>query len=165
MRERAASETLDLKWRTREKDESGEHYLLKIRRDRGVWLLEHRWARPSADALADAARVFSEMTGVTTDPGRLDAILELYPEARIKVALDGGARDTAARELLTDVAASFFLGSRWPSEEDEIEADLGEFLRLLRRQASAMGFGVEPEFLEEDWEEALAEAAARQFAE
>lgn len=162
MNERFASETLDLKWKRHERDEFGEHFLLKVRRERSAWLLEHRWARPCVDALLDASRLLSEMTGISALPGQVDAMLELYPEIRIKIALDEGVRDTAARGMLCDMAASFFLGSRWPSEEDEIEADLGEFLGVLRRQACAMGFGVEPEVVEEDWDAAMEEARSRQ---
>jgi hypothetical protein len=69
---------------------------------------------------------------------QVTAILELYPSARIEVALTGGLNDTDVRDCVLNSFSHFFLGCEWPTFGDKI--DLTVFLTALHKQAVEMGF-------------------------
>jgi hypothetical protein len=69
---------------------------------------------------------------------QVEAILALYPEARIEIAVTGGLNDTDVRDCVLNSFSHFFLGCEWPTFGDKV--DLTVFLTALHKQAVEMGF-------------------------
>lgn len=117
--------------------DDGTHYVLRMRRDSSLFMFENRDAIPSEAAYAAVAKQLTWQTDVSISPDQAKAILSLYPQARIKVAMYG-IGDTDVREALSFAIAHFFLGCSWPTYGDEV--DLESFIATMRKQASLMGF-------------------------
>lgn len=111
-------------------------------------LYMNRDAKPGHDELVYVANTLQEELQLTLSTEQINAILSLYPHARIKLALDG--LDTEPMGLVMDAFAHFFLGCSWPKYGDiqhgePVEGadklvDMDEFRALLKKQAKTMGF-------------------------
>lgn len=69
---------------------------------------------------------------------QVEAILALYPHARIEIAVTGGLNDTDVRDCVLNAFSHFFIGCDWPTFGDKV--DLTVFLNALHKQAVEMGF-------------------------
>ena len=118
--------------------DDGRHYLLRMRQDSALFFYENRDAAPSEANYIATAEFLSEITGLRIDAKQAQAILSLYPQVRIKIAVYDGISDTDVRDGLSFAAAHFFLGCEWPTYGDKVNMD--EFTSLLQMQAGKMGF-------------------------
>lgn len=118
--------------------DDGTHFLLRMKRDASKFFFDNRHAYPTPENYAAVAQHWLETTDIQFSPEQAEAILALYPQARIKVAVYGGIADTDVRDELGFAISHFFLGCTWPTFGDKIDID--EFVSLLKKQASLMGF-------------------------
>jgi hypothetical protein len=118
--------------------DDGRHYVLHMRQESSEFLLKNRLATPTQENYESVAANFTEQTGVAFTALQAAAILDLYPNSRIKIAVYNGIGDSDVRDGLGDVMAHFFLGCRWPVFGDAIE--IKEFLAVLQKQGLAMGY-------------------------
>ena len=119
----------------------GMHFQIGLRRKFAAFFLEHRDAVPTAHDYEQAAEFLTEITELAFSAAQVEAMLSLYPHARIKLAVES-ILSADTREQLSFAAAHFFLGCSWPSIGDDV--DTGAFIDLLRRQAFLMGFAAAP---------------------
>jgi hypothetical protein len=106
--------------------------LMRMRLQSCTFYYENRNAMPTAQDYVDAAQRMSEATELDISVEQAEAILALYPHARIKIALYGTS-DTDVREEMMFAAAHFFLGCEWPVYGDNV--DIEAFVQLLKEQA------------------------------
>lgn len=97
--------------------------------------MENRHANPTDDDYNDAAKALSEACEFKFSEFKFSAIeakalLDLYPHARIKLALYGTS-DTEARGHMLGCASNHFLSCDWPTYGDKI--DLNDFLKALKK--------------------------------
>jgi hypothetical protein len=120
--------------------ENNEHnaLLLGFTKNINTFLYEHRNAQPTEKNYLDAAEFMSETAGFEINMERAKGILDLYPHARIKLAVYNGLGDTEVRDLVSDAMANFFLGCDWPRYGDNVDTTI--FCRALYAQAVKMGF-------------------------
>jgi hypothetical protein len=130
--------TLSLNARIEDRQADGLHYIFAMQRSASQFYLDNAAAQPSEKHLEEVAGYFAGITGLAFSSEQAEAILSLYPRARIKVAVYDGIFDTDVRDELSFAVAHFFLGCSWPTYGDAI--DLDEFMDLMTRQALAMGF-------------------------
>lgn len=131
--------TLRLASRQEDLTEDGTHYLLRMRRDSSKFFYLNRDARPSLKNYADAAQFLTEITGVDISAAQAEAMLSLYPRARIKLATDDGIQNTDVRDDLSFVAAHFFLGCNWPTYGSNV--NINGFTELIKQSARLMNLG------------------------
>ncbi|MEM0550492.1 MULTISPECIES: hypothetical protein [Aeromonas] len=112
-------------------------YMLEIRRASSMFLYENRDVKPTSLQFKEAAEYLTSNTGICIHHKQAEAILSLYPIARIKLAKHG-VTDTDVCDELAFASAHFFLGCSWPTFGDKINMD--EFIALMRKQAGLMGF-------------------------
>ncbi|MGY6257306.1 hypothetical protein ACXIVK_27995 [Paraburkholderia caledonica] len=84
---------------------------------------------PTAETLTEAIRYIRKESGVALTPAQFSRLLDLYPYAKSKVA-DYGWGDTEVEEMVLDVVANAFLGTRWPLGVDD--CDVNAFVARLR---------------------------------
>jgi hypothetical protein len=113
--------------------------LLRMRLQSSTFYYENRNATPTPQDYVEVAQRMSDATELDISVEQAEAILALYPHARIKVALYGTS-DTDVREELMFAAAHFFLGCAWPTYGDCV--DIEAFVELLKKQAVQLGFTV-----------------------
>lgn len=116
----------------------GMHLCFHMQRNAMMFYTKHRHALPTLDQYRQAASVMTELAEVTITPDQAEAILALYPQARIKLAVYGDLQDTDTREAVSFAVAHYFLGCTWPSFGDGVDID--QFMDLLTKQAVAMGY-------------------------
>jgi len=116
----------------------GTHYLLEMRQDTAKFYMANIDAIPSKKNYAATRDFLSEISGLEFTPEQTEALLDLYPRARIKVAVCNGVGDTDVRDDLSDAVALLILGCTWPTYGEQ--ADVDEFLGMLQAQAVEMGF-------------------------
>jgi len=63
----------------------------------------------------------------------LKNILDLYPEARIRIVQNYGKIDTDVGDIILDAISHFFLGCSWPTGADNV--DMPFFMGVLKAQA------------------------------
>jgi hypothetical protein len=112
--------------------------LLRMTANINKFLYENRDATLTEKNVLHASEFMSATAGFEISPERAEAILSLYPNARIKLTVYGGLGDTEVRDLVADAIADFFLGCTWPVFADNV--DIEKFCRALHRQAVEMGF-------------------------
>jgi hypothetical protein len=95
--------------------------------------LEHADKQPDAETIAAAVQFISDASGVTLSPLQFSRLLDLYPYAKAKVA-DYGWGDTEVSEMVLDVVANAFLGTRWPISRDDCDVEV--FAQRLRFAAA-----------------------------
>jgi len=116
---------------------------MSSQKSRMDFLLKNGHLTPSAQALKDAVATIREEAGIVMSPAQAQAMLSLFPEARVTVS-EYGSDDTEARGLLLNAVAGYLAGTRWPENRDEVEID--DFVRNLHVAARFMGFAtVKPE--------------------
>lgn len=120
-------------------DKPGVNYLLQLRAETNRWLLQHRHAKPGRDQLENAVQHVVNVSGLQLTMAELESILDLFPLARIELALHGIEKMDVQANVM-DAISNFFLGCTWPRMSDNVKMD--RFLPLLKHQASAMGYGV-----------------------
>jgi hypothetical protein len=120
--------------------ENNEHnaLLLGFTKNINTFLYEHRNAQPTEKNYLDAAEFMSETAGFEINMERAKGILDLYPHARIKLAVYNGLGDTEVCDLVLSAMSNFFLGCDWVTYGDKV--DLTIFLAALHKQAVAMDF-------------------------
>lgn len=84
---------------------------------------------PSTECVRSAAEFLQEQTDITLTSAELLSLLDLYPYAKAKLA-DYGWGDTEVGDLILDVIAHAYLGSRWPMNGDGCDTEV--FLDRLR---------------------------------
>lgn len=134
----SARNTMALAARLEKGVDSNARIVMQMRQQASLFLLENREAMPTGQDYEEVAEFFTEITEVQISPAHAEAILALYPQARIKVAMDGVV-ETDVRSDLSYAAAHFFLGCHWPTYED-VDVDIETFVEVLKTQAVAMGF-------------------------
>jgi hypothetical protein len=95
--------------------------------------LENARKAPDEHTVAEAVEFIAQASGVALTPLQFSHLLDLYPYAKAKVA-DYGWGDTEVREMVLDVVANAFLGTRWPMGVDK--CDIGVFTERLRFAAT-----------------------------
>lgn len=123
---------------THDLDDSGLHFLLKMRAESARRELEFLRTKPSAAHYAEAAEHLTMITEVVITSEQAANILDLYPKARILLVEFDGTADTLVRDELAFAAAHFFLGCSWPLFRDGVDVDA--FTALLKKQAVRMGY-------------------------
>jgi len=111
--------------------------LLESLRNASGFLIEHREAEPTPAKLRAGATHVAAATDIVLTPKELRRLLDLYPAARIHLAVSD---DAAARTHLIAAIAHFFCGSSWPVNVSPVEYE--RFLGVLRTQAGQLGFKV-----------------------
>lgn len=135
-----ATNVMKLGNRDDEITEDGMHYLLRMKRDSSLFLLKHKDSRPSRTQLRDAASHMTSISDIEFTSDQVEEILDLYPAARIGLAVDG-VSPTSVRDELSFVTAHFFLGCDWPTYGDSAKGvDIAEFVALIQKQAKSMGY-------------------------
>jgi len=112
--------------------------LLKMHANRSKYLYENRHAVLTYDLGLRATEFVQANIGWDITHEQVEDILNLYPEARIEIAVTGGVNDTDVRDCVLNAFTHFFLGCEWPTHGDKV--DLTVFLQALHKQAVAMGF-------------------------
>lgn len=115
----------------------GTPLVMRANRQRSMFLYYYRDSVPDDGAYTQAAEFLRGITEIDITLEDTKGILSLYPEARIKLA-EYGMSDTECRDAVAFAAAHFFLGSAWPSDDDNI--DLALFVTCLKDEARRMGF-------------------------
>lgn len=129
---------LKLQNRDGEITDDGMHYLLRMKRDSSSFLLDHSGSQPTKVQLRDAASHMTAISDIEFTSDQVEKILELYPHARIGLAMNG---ISSARDELSFVVAHFFLGCNWPTFGDSSNGvNIEEFVSLLQTQARSMGY-------------------------
>lgn len=95
--------------------------------------LENAHRSPDEDTLAQSVDFINNVSGVLLTPSQFSRLLDLYPYAKAKVS-DYGWGDTEIREMVLDVVANAFLGTRWPIGRDD--CDIEVFAQRLRFAAT-----------------------------
>ena len=95
--------------------------------------LENANKVPDEETIAAAVQFISEASGVNLTPPQFSRLLDLYPYAKAKVS-DYGWGDTEIGEMVLDVVANAFLGTRWPIGRDDCDVDV--FAQRLRFAAA-----------------------------
>ncbi|AXH59812.1 hypothetical protein [Pseudomonas amygdali] len=116
----------------------GTHYLLLMRQDAARFYMENVGAIPSDKSYEDARQYLAEISGLEFTRKQTESLLDLYPHARIKIAVYGGIGDTDVREELSFAVAHLILGCSWPTFGENQDIDL--FLEVLQTQALEVGF-------------------------
>lgn len=128
-------------------DSNEVDFAFKLHRNAAMFYLSNQDAKPSTENYQDAANYIKETTGVELSVEQAERILNLFPSARIKLAVYNGCRDSEVRELVYEAACGFFAGSEAPYYGDEVKID--RFITHLQAQAKAMGYNVVKFFGEE----------------
>lgn len=114
------------------------HYLLRMRQDAARFYMENVGAIPSHESYERARQYLAEISGLEFSREQTESLLDLYPHARIKIAVYGGIRDTDVRDELSFAVAHLILGCSWPTFGENQDIDL--FLETLQTQALEVGF-------------------------
>lgn len=112
--------------------------LLKMHANRSQHLYNNCLAAMTDRLYLNVTEFMQSNLGWDISQEQVTAILELYPHARIEVAVTGGVNDTDVRDQVLCAFSHFFLGCDWPTFGDNV--DLTVFLQALHKQAVAMGF-------------------------
>lgn len=96
--------------------------------------LQNTGKAPSPECVQSAVEFLQEQADISLAPAELFQLLSLYPFAKAKLA-DYGWGDTEVADLILDVVAHAFLGSRWPMNGDD--CDLQAFLDRLRHAVNS----------------------------
>lgn len=119
--------------------------MLRVQEDPSALALHHHFQKfymanrdtlPSDEQYEAATRYVSKLTAIKFTQANVVAILGLYPQARILLAVMG-PDESAVHEALQFAVAHFLLSCRWPAAEEGL--DVHEFTSLLRRRAVEMG--------------------------
>jgi len=119
-----------------------ESLLLASCRFEALFFMRHRRAQPPIHRIAAAAAHLTMTTRIGFGIAETQTLLDLYPKARILLAVSGGPQRQDVRDALLQAIADFFMARRWPECGDESETD--QFLATLHSQAKAMGFSIAP---------------------
>jgi hypothetical protein len=93
---------------------------------------------PTLHQVYEVAYLIKIVTGIECDSTLAKTILTLYPTAKIQVAVYGTESD--AKDEILWAVAHFFLGCPWPQSDDHV--DVTDFVSLLQKQATALGFTI-----------------------
>lgn len=104
--------------------------------ERNKFLFEHRHLQLMDEQINGIALLMSVESHIPIQNHVAKGILDLQPEARIKMAA-GKLDDETAAVLVRNALAMFLLGCNWPTEHDNV--DMVEFRHLLREQAMSLG--------------------------
>ena len=107
--------------------------ILDMRRQYHTTLLNLQHLKLQPDHVAAARELIKEHAGLDIPVVKLESILNLYPETKIRIADNRGFIDSDVSDLLLDAVAHFFLGCSWPIGKDNVDIDV--FLNILQRQA------------------------------
>lgn len=111
---------------------AGDPTISAMRRDGNRFLLNNQALVMSTKACKEACDSIAEHAGISLTTETLQAILGLYPSARIKIAEADGCWDTDVNDSLMSTIAHFFMGCPWPTYGDKIDIDL--FRKILIKQ-------------------------------
>ena len=114
---------------------------LLAKRYDSLMLLRYRRASPSQHAYCEAADYISKISGIALSQAETQEILDLYPKARIPLAIFGGVGAQRVRNALSSAIADFFLGGLWLDKDAGRDSEL--FIDLIQSQARVMGYGVQ----------------------
>jgi 3-keto-L-gulonate-6-phosphate decarboxylase len=119
------------------RDEHNE-MLLNMHANRSKYLYENRHAPMTYDLFLKTTEFVQANLGWDITQEQVEDILNLYPQARIEIAVTGGVNDTDVRDCVLNAFAHFFLGCDWVTYGDKV--DLSVFLQAIHKQAVKMGF-------------------------
>lgn len=114
------------------------HYLLRMRQDAARFYMGNVGATPSDESYEHTRQYLAEISGLEFSRAQTESLLDLYPHARIKIAVYGGIGDTDVRDELSFAVAHLILGCSWPTFGENQDIDL--FLQILQAQALEVGF-------------------------
>ena len=112
--------------------------LLTLHANRSKYLYENRHAPMTYDLFLKTTEFVQASLGWDITQEQVEDILNLYPEARIEIAVTRGVNDTDVRDCVLNAFAHFFLGCEWLTFGDKV--DLTVFLNAIHQQAVKMGF-------------------------
>ncbi|MFC5079531.1 hypothetical protein VTH8203_01518 [Vibrio thalassae] len=116
-------------------------FSFQLHRNAAMFELDNQDAKPTTENYQEAACHIKETTGVVLSVEQVIRILNLFPSARIKLAVYKGCSDSEVRELVYEAACGFFAGSEAPTYGDGINMD--RYIAHLQTQAKVMGYNVE----------------------
>ncbi|WP_274644837.1 hypothetical protein [Pseudomonas serbica] len=125
--------------------ETAAALMFRVQEDPSALALHHHFQKfymanrdtvPSDEQYEAATRYVSKLTAIKFTQANVVAILGLYPQARILLAVMG-PDESAVHEALQFAVAHFLLSCRWPAADEGL--DVHEFTSLLRRRAVEMG--------------------------
>jgi hypothetical protein len=100
----------------------------------------HRNAVPRHEHILEALEILKAELSLILTSEQLEAILLLFPEARIKLAVYEGCSDTEVENLIIDAVYSFITGCRSPLFKDSPSIDIDRAFDYLHSQAKEMGY-------------------------
>lgn len=104
-----------------------DSYLYTVRRG-SVWSVKNIGYQPSEKEQKDVADYLSQTVGLVIPLDVSNAILDLYPEAKLALSIEGVETDT--RDKLSFAIAHFLTGCDWPrKQENQVP-----FYALLKQQ-------------------------------
>jgi hypothetical protein len=110
-----------------------------MHQDSARFYLDNRKSFPTPENYQDAAKSILEITEIDLTIEQIEAILSLFPFARIKLSHDGG-NDTEVREDVYNAICKFFAGCEAPTYGDKL--NINRFIQHLQSQAKSMGYQV-----------------------
>ncbi|WP_338923957.1 hypothetical protein V0M98_37720 (plasmid) [Pseudomonas silesiensis] len=121
------------------KDSVSEN-ILDSTRSNAAFYREHAHETPTDEAWEGFRRYTRDVSGIDFEPGQLEAIFDLYPMARIELAMSH--EELRSRDLLMMTISHFFMGCNWPSYST---VHWDSFIDLLGNQAVKLGYTLTPD--------------------
>lgn len=102
-------------------------YLYTIRQG-SVWSVQNLGYQPSEKEQKEVAEYLSQAVGLAIPLTVSNAILDLYPDAKIGLSIEG--LETSCRDMLSFAIAHFLTGCDWPRQKENQQ----QFYAVLKQQ-------------------------------